>query len=79
MNRTKEAGRARAFIVFSFLVFVCAAGSTLIPGYGSFLALGFVLIGGFLMMIGAIIRDRSKGPEIGKRSMDSGILEDQRT
>ncbi|MHB8567423.1 MAG: hypothetical protein ACYC7D_09255 [Nitrososphaerales archaeon] len=59
MNRTKEAERARTYTFISFLLFVFAALSSLIPDWGLYLALALVLFGGFSMIIGKMIKDRS--------------------
>jgi len=75
LNRTKEASRARFSILFSILVFIFAAASTLIPKYGNYLALVLALFGGFLMMIGAIMRDQSRVPR--KMESEPQTLEEQ--
>lgn len=59
MNRTKGLQRARKLTFVSFVLFVLAVVTAIIPKWGIYATLALVLFGGFFMISSKIVRDKS--------------------
>ncbi len=70
MNRTKALDNARNLTFVSFLLFVLAAISALIPYWGLYASLGLVLFGGFSMIMGRMLADRASPKPQGRKEQE---------
>jgi hypothetical protein len=59
MNRTKGMQRARKLTFVSFVLFVLAVVTAIVPNWGIYATLALVLFGGFFMISSKIVRDRA--------------------
>ena len=59
MNRTKGLQRARELTFISFVLFVLAVVTAIVPNWGIYATLVLVLFGGFFMISSKIVRDRA--------------------